>query len=107
MRRMVFGLAVIYIITVSLLVALTPWNQLGIGESPFVSVLRRLAIPGAAGVMNGVVLLAALSSANANMYLIARTLFSLARAGFLPRRFGAVSESGAPVASLLVSSAGL
>jgi AAT family amino acid transporter len=107
MRRMVIGLSVIYIVTVTLLVALTPWNQLGIGESPFVSVLRRLAIPGAAGVMNGVVLLAALSSANANIYLIARTLFSLARAGFVPRRFGAVSERGAPVAALLVSSAGL
>ncbi|PYR18090.1 MAG: amino acid permease [Acidobacteria bacterium] len=107
MRRMVVGLSVIYIVTVALLVALTPWNQLGIGESPFVSVLRRLAIPGAAGVMNGVVLLAALSSANANIYLIARTLFSLARGGFVPRRLGAVSERGAPVAALLVSSAGL
>ena len=107
MRRMVVGLSVIYIVTVTLLVALTPWNQLGIGESPFVSVLRRLAIPGAAGVMNGVVLLAALSSANANIYLIARTLFSLARAGFVPHRLGAVSERGAPVAALLVSSAGL
>jgi amino acid transporter, AAT family len=107
MRRMVAGLSLIYIVTVTLLVALTPWNQLGIGESPFVSVLRRLAIPGAAGVMNGVVLLAALSSANANIYLIARTLFSLARAGFVPRQLGAVSERGAPVAALLVSGAGL
>jgi amino acid transporter, AAT family len=107
MRRMVLGLSLIYVVTVTLLVALTPWNQLGIGESPFVSVLRRLAIPGAAGVMNGVVLLAALSSANANIYLIARTLFSLARAGFVPPRLGAVSGRGAPVAALLVSSAGL
>jgi AAT family amino acid transporter len=107
MRRMVAGLSLIYIVTVTLLVALTPWNQLGIGESPFVSVLRRLAIPGAAGVMNAVVLLAALSSANANIYLIARTLFSLARAGFVPRPLGAVSARGAPVAALLLSSAGL
>ena len=86
MRRMVAGLSLIYIVTATLLIALTPWNQLGIGESPFVSVLRRMAIPGAAGVMNAVVLLAALSSANANFYLIARTLFSLARAGFVPQR---------------------
>jgi amino acid transporter, AAT family len=107
MRRMVVGLAVIYIVTASLLVALTPWTQLGIGESPFVSVLRQLAIPGAAGVMNGVVLLAALSSANANIYLIARTLFSLARAGFVPQQLGAVSDKGAPVAALVVSGIGL
>ena len=39
MRRMVFGLSAIYIVTITLLVALTPWNQLGVVESPFVSVL--------------------------------------------------------------------
>ena len=36
------GLSAIYIVTITLLVALTPWNQLGVGESPFVSVLRRV-----------------------------------------------------------------
>ena len=107
MRRMVFGLSAIYIVTIALLVALTPWNQLGVGESPFVSVLAGLGIPGAAGLMNFVVLSAALSSSNANLYLIARTLFSLARAGFVPTAFGAVTGHGAPVNALLVSAIGL
>jgi amino acid transporter, AAT family len=107
MRRMVFGLSAIYIVTITLLVALTPWNQLGAGESPFVSVLRRLGIPGAAGLMNFVVLSAALSSSNANLYLIARTLFSLARGGFVPPALGAVTERDAPVNALLVSGLGL
>lgn len=107
MRRMVFGLSAIYIVTITLLVALTPWNELGVGESPFVSVLRRVRIPFAAGVMNFVVLTAALSSANANLYIMGRTVFSLARGGFIPRRFGTVSGRGAPLAALLVSSAGL
>jgi L-asparagine transporter-like permease len=107
MRRMVVGLSAIYIVTITLLVALTPWNQLGVGESPFVSVLAGLGIPGAAGLMNFVVLSAALSSSNANLYLIARTLFSLARAGFVPAAFGAVTGHGAPVNALLVSGIGL
>lgn len=107
MRRMVFGLSTIYIVTIALLVALTPWNQLGVGESPFVSVLAGLGIPGAAGLMNFVVLSAALSSSNANLYLIARTLFSLARAGFVPPALGAVTRQGAPVNALLVSGIGL
>ena len=107
MRRMVFGLSAIYIVTITLLVALKPWNQLGVGESPFVSVLRELGIPGAAGVMNFVVLSAALSSSNANLYLIARTLFSLARGGFVPPALGAVTEREAPVNALLVSAIGL
>ncbi len=107
MRRMILGLSAIYIVTIGLLVALTPWNQLGTGESPFVSVLRNLGIPGAAGLMNFVVLSAALSSSNANLYLIARTLFSLSRAGFVPPALGAVTRRGAPVNALLVSSIGL
>jgi L-asparagine transporter-like permease len=107
MRRMVFGLSAIYIITITLLVALTPWNELGVGESPFVSVLKRLRIPFAAGVMNFVVLTAALSSANANLYIMTRTMFSLARAGFIPRALGNVTEQGTPLSGLLVSAAGL
>jgi L-asparagine transporter-like permease len=107
MRRLVITLSVLYIVTIWLLVALTPWNALGVGESPFVSVLRRLHIPAAAGIMNFVVLSAALSSANANLYIIVRTLFSLARAGYVPRTLGAVNERGTPVAALLVSAAGL
>jgi L-asparagine transporter-like permease len=107
MRRMVLGLSSIYIVTIALLVASTPWKQLGVGQSPFVSGLGRLGIPGAAGLMNFVVLSAALSSANANLYLIARTLFSLARAGFVPPALGAVTKRGAPVNALLVSGVGL
>src|SRR5262245_16367728 len=107
MRRMVLGLSTIYIVTIALLVTLRPWTELGAGESPFVSVLRRLHIPGAAGVMNFVVLTAALSSANANLYLIVRTLFSLARAGFVPSSLGAVTRRGTPVNAMLVSGLGL
>lgn len=107
MRRMVFGLSAIYIVTIALLMALTPWNQLGVGQSPFVKVLADLGIPAAAGLMNVVVLSAALSSSNANLYIIARTLFSLARAGFVPPALGAVSRRGAPVNALIVSGIGL
>ena len=107
MRRMVFGLSAIYILTIALLSALSPWNQLGVGESPFVRVMAGLGIPFAAGAMNFVVLSAALSSSNANLYLIARTLFSLARAGFVPTALGAVTGHGAPVNALLVSGVGL
>lgn len=107
MRRMVLGLSAIYVVTIALLTALTPWNRLGAGESPFVTVLAGLGVPGAAGLMNFVVLSAALSSSNANLYLITRTLFSLARAGFVSPALGAVTGHGTPVNALLVSSLGL
>jgi L-asparagine transporter-like permease len=107
MRRLVLTLSAIYIVTITLMTALTPWTELGASGSPFVRVLAQLGIPAAAGVMNFVVLSAALSSSNANLYLISRALFSLARAGFAPAALGAVSRRGAPVNALLVSSIGL
>jgi amino acid transporter, AAT family len=107
MRRLVLSLSAIYIVTITLLITLTPWHRLGVGASPFVSVLGGIGIPGAAGLMNFVVLSAALSSSNANLYLITRALFSLARSGFVPPALGAVTPHGAPVNALLVSSLGL
>jgi AAT family amino acid transporter len=106
-RRLVFGLSALYIITIALLTALIGWQQIGVDKSPFVTALASLGIPAAAGIMNFVVLVAALSSANANLYLISRTLFSLARAGFVPRSLGAVTSRGAPMYALLASGFGL
>jgi L-asparagine transporter-like permease len=108
MLGMIAGLAAIYILMIVLLVGITPWREsANISESPFVGVLTRIGIPGAASVMNFVVLSAALSAANANLYLITRSMFSLARGGFVPAALGAVNARGTPVPALLVSSAGL
>jgi len=54
-----------------------------------------------------VVLTAALSSVNCNLYLMARMLFSLSRGGYAPAGLGRLSNRGTPVVALLVSSAGM
>lgn len=104
MTRLVVSLTLLYGVTVLLLVGVSPWKELGVGESPFVTVLRQSGVPAAAHVMNFVVLTAALSGANANLYLVTRMFFSLARAGFLPATFGEVSSRGVPLPALLCSS---
>ena len=107
MRRMVLSLSALYITTIALLVGVIPWPDLTINESPFVTVLGQIGIPLAATIMNAVVLTAALSSANANLYLITRTAFSLARAGYIPARLGVLDARRVPLNALLVSSLGL
>jgi L-asparagine transporter-like permease len=57
--------------------------------------------------MNFVLISAALSSMNANLYLCSRMLFSLARGGFAPAGLGRLSPSGTPVAAILISSVGV
>jgi L-asparagine transporter-like permease len=57
--------------------------------------------------MNFVVLTAALSSVNCNLYLMSRMLFSLSRGGYAPSVLGWLSPRGTPVAALLASSVGM
>jgi L-asparagine transporter-like permease len=57
--------------------------------------------------MNFVVLTAALSGANAALYISWRMLFSLARTGWAPRALGRLSTRGTPTLALFVSSYGI
>ena len=100
-------LGLFYLGGLAIVVGIVPWNQVGLGESPFVRVFETVGIPAAAGVMNLVVLTAALSSVNCNLYLMARMLFSLSRGGYAPAALGRLSKKGTPVAALLVSSTGM
>lgn len=106
-RATVLRLIVFYLLTLTLILALVPWRQAGIDESPFVKVMRGLAIPGAAGIFNAIILVAALSAMNSQLYITTRMMFSLARAGQAPRRFGILSARGVPQQALLLSSAGI
>ncbi|MGB8916213.1 MAG: hypothetical protein WCC89_05105, partial [Candidatus Sulfotelmatobacter sp.] len=74
---------------------------------PFVSVLRLARVPAAAFFMNFVVLTAALSGANAKLYVASRLLFSMGRTGWAPTRLGKLNASGSPRLALLVSSYGI
>jgi AAT family amino acid transporter len=107
MRSVVFRLSLFYILSIALVVAVAPWTKAGLNESPFVTVFRSVGIPYAAGVMNFVILTAALSSMNTNLYLTSRTLFSLSRSGLAPKAFGRLSGQGIPRLSILVSTFGL
>jgi len=107
LRWTLLRLAIFYIGGVTVLVGVLPWMQAGLGESPFVSVFTSVGIPAAASVMNFVVLTAALSSVNCNLYLTSRMLFSLARGGYAPAALGRLSRRGTPVMALAISSCGM
>jgi L-asparagine transporter-like permease len=70
-----------------------------------VRIFAHSGIRHAAGIMNFVVLSAALSSMNTNVYLCSRMLFSLSRGGFAPRFLGRLGPNGTPITAILVSGA--
>jgi L-asparagine transporter-like permease len=100
-------LTVIYLGAIAILVGVMPWNHAGAAESPFVTVFRSVKIPAASHLMNFVVLTAALSGANAALYVSSRMLFSMARSGWAPARLGQLNKHGSPKLALLVSSYGI
>lgn len=106
-RLTFFSLAGLYLGAIVVLVGVMPWNHVGVAESPFVSVMRLARVPAAALFMNFVVLTAALSGANAKLYVASRLLFSMGRTGWAPARLGRLNASGAPRLALLVSSYGI
>jgi amino acid transporter, AAT family len=111
MRTIVFRLIIFYVLAVTVMLAMTPWNQAGAGNglnaSPFVRAFAIVGIPYAASVMNMVVITAALSSCNTDLYLTTRMLFSLSRGHHLPEWIGTLSANGVPGRALAVSSAGM
>ncbi|MFD0111497.1 amino acid permease [Streptomyces sp. NPDC001940] len=110
-RRMVVRLALFYVLAMAVVVTVVPWSRTAAGgdvtASPFVQLFDVAGIPAAAGIMNFVVLTAALSSANANTYLATRMIHSLAVDRHAPRTFARVGRGGVPHRALAVSGLGL
>lgn len=110
-RKMAARSILFYLGAVLVLITLVPWTQIQPGAaviaSPFVRVFELIGIPAAAHIVNFVVITAAASSMNCNLYLVSRMMFSLARGGYAPASWGRVSSRGVPVPALLVSAAGL
>ncbi|MDA2912442.1 amino acid permease [Acidobacteriia bacterium AH_259_A11_L15] len=107
LRSVFWRLGLFYVGGMALLVGLVPWGRVGLDVSPFVRAFEAVGLPAASGVMNFVVLTAALSSANTNLYLTSRMLFSLSRGGYAPAALGRLTRRGVPLAALLLSSVGM
>jgi AAT family amino acid transporter len=111
MRNIVYRLIGFYVLAIAIMVTMVPWNQTGsssaLSGSPFVTAFAAAHIPFAAAIMNFVVLTAALSSVNTNLYLSTRMLFSLGRGGYAPEWMGKVSSNGVPHRALVASTAGI
>jgi len=103
-----FGvLTFIYVCASAVLVGIVPWNAVGVTQSPFVTVFEIAHIPAVSEVINFVVLTAALSGANACLYVTSRMLYSLAESGYAPAKLAELSSTGSPRNALLVSASGI
>jgi L-asparagine transporter-like permease len=106
-RATMARLATFYLLSIALMLAIVPWQAAGTDKSPFVKVMEIIGLPGGAAVINFVVLIAALSAMNSQLYITTRMMFSLSRGGYAPARFGRLRKSGVPVDALILSCIGI
>lgn len=96
-------IGIFYVGALIILLSVFSWTNYTPGVSPFVQVFAQVGIPGAAGIMNFVVLTAALSSCNSGIYSTGRMLRGLAANGEAPRPMGNLSGRHLPLPALVGS----
>ena len=103
-NQVIYRILIFYVGTMTVLMALWPWNEVGMEASPFVQIFDNVGIPAAAHILNFVVLAAAVSVYNSAIYSNSRMLYSLARTGGAPSFLSQLSARKVPVNGILLSS---
>ncbi|HUI62082.1 MAG TPA: amino acid permease [Steroidobacteraceae bacterium] len=104
-NSIIFRILLFYIGALVIIMSLVPWNELSPDMSPFVLMFDKIGIPGAANIINLVVITAAASSCNGGIFSTGRMLYALALRGQAPRAFGTLNPHHVPAAGIHVSAA--
>src|SRR3984957_11425685 len=91
-----------YVISLFLIVSVTPWNTVRSGESPFTLALNTMHVPWAGMIMSVIILTAVLSCLNSAFYVSSRVLFILAARGDAPQSLVKLNARRVPVGSVLM-----
>jgi GABA permease len=105
-NSVIWRIGLFYIGSIFVVVALVPWNSGDLAENgSYQTVLQSLGIPGAATIMDVVILTAVASCLNSALYTASRMVFSLSRRGDGPAWLSRVSRHGVPWTAILASTA--
>jgi amino acid transporter, AAT family len=100
----VWRVIIFYIFPILIICGIIPWDKVSGQDSPFVQVFSLSGLPGAAHVMNFVLLTAVLSAANSGIYATSRTLFAMAQSGEAPKGLMKTSKTGIPLTGIMITS---
>jgi GABA permease len=103
-RSVALRIAVFYVCSVMVIIAIVPWYTVVVGLSPFQTALEVIGIPGSSQVMLVVILTAVLSSLNSSIYIASRLLYELGRSGDGPRLLQRTATNKTPIIGVLTAS---
>lgn len=98
---------IFYIGAIFVIVSIYPWNQLGEIGSPFVQTFAKIGITFAAGLINFVVLTAALSGCNSGIFSASRMIYTLAINDKMSKKFLKLTRHGVPFYPVVAISSGI
>jgi L-asparagine transporter-like permease len=101
----IWRILIFYVISLFLIVSVTPWNTVRSGESPFTLALNTMHVPWAGAIMSAIILTAVLSCLNSAFYVSSRVLFILAERGDAPKSLVKLNARRVPVGSVLIGAA--
>ena len=102
-RNVTWRIIALYIIPISLLISILPWDKAGLDESVFAAAVTQYGLSGFGAFFAFVILTAAISCSNSGLYGAARALHALARMDMAPSTLGHINKNGMPSRSILVS----
>ena len=94
---------IFYVLSLMVIMSITPWDKLDPKESPFVNLFVLAGIPAAAGIVNFVVLTSASSAANSGLFSNSRMVYGLAVSDSAPKALGKANRHGVPYNALIFS----
>lgn len=101
--KVFWRILIFYVGAILVIISIYPWMEIGTKGSPFVLTFSKVGIPGAASIINFVVLTAALSSCNSGLFSTGRMLYNLSLQKNAPAVFGKLSSHNVPYIGILVS----
>ena len=104
-KTIVWRILFLYIGSVAIIVLVLDWKDERLAESPFVAVLDTAGLPVIASLLAAVIVIALLSSMNANIYGASRMVFSMSERKMLPPGLSRTTRRGVPMIAVLATSA--
>lgn len=106
-NAIIFRILFFYIGSVLVITLLLPFDSIQdadvAADSPFTQILSMANIPGAAGFMELIIVIALLSAFNAQIYATSRLVFNMSRDGNAPAIFSKVNKASAPQNAVVLS----
>lgn len=102
-RNVTWRIIALYIIPITLLISILPWDKATLSESVFAAAMHEYGFDWFGYMFAFVILTAAISCSNSGLYGAGRALHGLSRHGMAPKFLGKLNHNGMPQNSIIMS----